>query len=200
MNKKSLILLFVIVIIIGILTAFINISTQKKEVLFQENELDKFISGETILENSGESPIIASGEISTIENISNVTPFVYGSIKAVYSTGWVAGTSSLRKSMIENINNYGFNAIVLDIKDEAGHLSYSSNVQTAKDINASKNMIKDIKAVLDEFHENNIYVIGRIVTFKDPTYAKAVKEIAYQKADGTYWTDSQGNYWPNPYN
>ena len=200
MNKKSLILLFAIVILIGILTAFISISARKKEVLSQGNELTKSTSGENILEKSGENQTTTSGEINTSENISNVTPLVYGPIKAVYSTGWVAGTSSMRKSMIQNITNYNFNAVVLDIKDEAGHLSYSSNVQTAKDIKASKNMIKDIKAVLDEFHENNIYVIGRIVTFKDPTYAKAVKEIAYQKADGTYWTDSQGNYWPNPYN
>ena len=117
MNKKSLILLFAIVIIIGILTAFISISARKKEVLSQGNELNKSTtSGENILENSGENQTTASGEISTSENISNVTPLVYGPIKAVYSTGWVAGTSSMRKSMIQNITNYNFNAVVLDIR------------------------------------------------------------------------------------
>ena len=102
--------------------------------------------------------------------------------------------------MINNINASGFNAVVLDIKDEAGHITYSSNVQTAIDVGACKNMIKDIRNVIDDFHEHNIYVIGRIVTFKDPNYASKKKEISYKKADGTYWTDRSGNYWPNPYN
>lgn len=200
MNKKKLILLFAIAIIIGFAIAAISISHIKKQTIAQNLEPNQINSGDASYTLSNDTEIFTSGENTTVEDVSNITMQVYGPIRAVYSTGWVAGTSSMRKNMIQNINDYNFNAVVLDIKDEAGHLSYTSNVQTAKDIKASKGMIKDIKAVLDEFHENNIYVIGRIVTFKDPTYAKAVKEIAYQKADGTYWTDSQGNYWPNPYN
>lgn len=145
------------------------------------------ISGETIIQEE-------------ILEIPSITPVVYDSIKAVYSTGWVAGTENLRKSMIENIKNNGYNAVVLDIKDEAGHLSYNSSVQTAIDVKASRNMIRDINAVLQDFHDNGIYVIGRIVTFKDPTYAKVKTEFAYKKSDGTCWTDYAGNYWPNPYN
>ena len=112
MNKKSLILLFAIVILIGVLTAFISIPARKKEVLSKGNELNKSTSGESVLENSGENQTTVSGETNTSENISNVTPLVYGPIKAVYSTGWVAGTSSMRKSMIGNITNYNFNAVV----------------------------------------------------------------------------------------
>ena len=51
MNKKSLILLFAIVILIGVLTAFISISARKKEVLSKGNELNKSTSGESVLEN-----------------------------------------------------------------------------------------------------------------------------------------------------
>ena len=177
------------------------------KAIYTPNNIE--VSNNTIIDktiNSGET--ITSGEIiysdNTQNNIAeeksdkhqNLTP---DTIKAVYSTGWVAGSKSLRETMIKNITDNNFNAIVLDIKDEAGHLSYNSTVQTAIDIKASQNMIKDISAVIKEYHENGIYVIGRIVTFKDPTYAKAVKDIAYKKADGSSWTDSAGNYWPNPY-
>ena len=121
-------------------------------------------------------------------------------IKSIYLTGWSAGTKSKRQTVIENMKTYGFNAVVIDIKDEAGQISYPSNVKTAIDISASKKMISNIQDVIQEFHDNDIYVIGRIVTFKDPTYAKRVPEIAYHKADGALWQDYSGNNWPNPYN
>lgn len=189
-NKKIVLIAIAVAITIGIILGILQIF--KKDTITVNNKYHS-TSGENL---SGE--ILSSGEPS--DELSNLTPSVYGPIKAVYSTGWVAGSKNLRETMIKNITENNFNAVVLDIKDESGHLSYASTVQTAIDINASKNMIKDIKSVIQEYHDNGIYVIGRIVTFKDPTYAKAVKDIAYQKADGTYWTDSSGNYWPNPYN
>lgn len=209
-NKFLLIILSIIIILI---VMFCLLSSQKHFSPKNENSSSTSQSGENDFLNSGDinieisgdkviissdtDDVISSGEDNTIQAIS---PTVYSPIKAVYSTGWVAGTKSMRESMIKNINDYGFNAVVLDIKDEAGHLTYNSTVQTAIDVKASKNMVKNIKAVLDEYHQNGIYVIGRIVTFKDPTYAKNIKEISYKKADGTYWTDKNGNYWPNPYN
>ncbi len=120
--------------------------------------------------------------------------------KAVYLTGWSAGTKSKRESTINNLKENGFNAVVIDIKDEAGQLSYSSKVQTAIDIKASKGMIGNIASVLQEFHDNDIYVIGRIVTFKDPLYAKNLTQNAYHNAEGALWKDYSGNNWPNPYN
>lgn len=199
-NKILLIAIIPISIILGLaLGIFKSISNPEKINVSTNNHAENInLSGDTIVINSGENLEIQN-ENNSGEVISNITPLTYDSIKAVYSTGWVAGSKSLREAMIKNINDNGFNAVVLDIKDEAGHLSYNSNVQTAIDINASRNMVKDIKAVINEYHENGIYVIGRIVTFKDPTYAKAVKDISYKKSDGSYWTDSTGNYWPNPY-
>ena len=123
------------------------------------------------------------------------------SLKSVYITGWGIGSKSIRESIITTMKDNGYNAIVIDIKDEAGQLSYNSNVQIAKDIGSSKNMVKDINAVIKELHENGIYVIGRIVTFKDPIYAGSIKtSVAYKKADGTTWKDYSNNAWPNPYN
>lgn len=199
MKKKTFIIIAIIFLISLIIGTIIFITSQRtNETMTNYHRPNSSLdSGETI--NSGEIFTSISGEENT-NAMQNITPLVYDSIRAVYSTGWVAGTKSMREKMIKDIVDNDFNAIVLDIKDEAGHLSYNSSVQTAIDINASRNMIKDIKSVIDEYHENGIYVIGRIVTFKDPTYAKNVKDIAYKKADNSYWTDKGGNYWPNPYN
>lgn len=122
------------------------------------------------------------------------------SVKAVYTTGWAAGTKRIRDSMIETLKENGYNAIVIDIKDEAGHLSYDSTVKVANDIGSSKKMISNVSDVIKEFKDEGFYVIGRIVTFKDPLYASKTSSIAYKKSDGSIWKDSAGNSWPNPYN
>lgn len=158
----------------------------------------EFISGDDML----------SGDVSNYEDEQD-NPFVPSisskkeipeSVKAVYATGWVMGTPKVRQSMITLIKENGYNAVVIDIKDEAGQLSYNSTVQTSIDINASRKMISNVEAVINELKENDIYVIGRIVTFKDPLYASKVSSIAYKKSDGTVWKDYNGNSWPNPYN
>lgn len=121
-------------------------------------------------------------------------------VKAVYLTGWSAGSKAKRESTIANLKENGFNGVVIDIKDEAGRVSYDSKVQSAIDIKASQKMISNIEEAIQEFKDNDIYVIGRIVTFKDPLYAKNNLEQAYKYADGTPWRDYSGNNWPNPYN
>lgn len=203
MNRKILVVSIIFCsALIGLLIGFSDKSYLKEtnsKNLTSNNSGD--ISGDissNLSDNSGDIKN-NSGELSGDEE--NTTKEKYnGPVRAVYATGWVMGTKSLRESMITSIKENNFNAIVIDIKDEAGQLSYDSSVQTAIDTKASKTMVKDISAVINELKENNIYVIGRIVTFKDPNYAGKVNEIAYKKADGSTWKDYSGNSWPNPYN
>ncbi|MBQ9314777.1 MAG: putative glycoside hydrolase [Clostridia bacterium] len=198
MNKKIVYMVMFFILLLLIIYILSNKKEPKKNATFSlTNEFNA--SGEISDTNDFSGENINIDEEYNFDFIGNSSTN-FQTVKAVYSSGWIAGGESSRKEMIQNINTYGFNAIVLDIKDEAGHLSYHSNVQTAIDVNASRNMIKDIKSVIEEYHDNDIYVIGRIVTFKDPTYAKVKKDISFQKVDGSYWTDKSGNYWPNPYN
>ena len=201
MNRSKFLLFFILFTILGVfLGILISIS-------FQKNTQD-FSSGSQISSGDIISNYTASGDVYLTSDSGNsfqempIIPknTLTDTIKSIYLTGWSAGTKSKRQSVIQNLKDYGFNAVVIDIKDEAGQLSYKSTVQTAIDISASRNMISDIRAVIQEFHDADIYVIGRIVTFKDPTYAKKIPEIAYCKSDGSLWQDYAGNYWPNPYN
>lgn len=226
MNSKILVTIVVsISAILGIYIGSTQVATQKEQNKKIPASSDEFIStsGDLInsgdIYSSGDSLILnnenISGDLSTnfenldnnkeIENsssiINNEKNTMPDNFKSVYITGWGIGSKSIRESIITTMKQNGYNAIVLDIKDEAGQLSYNSNVQIAKDIGASRNMIKDIKAVIDELHSNGIYIVGRIVTFKDPIYAGSIKTtVAYKKADGTTWKDYSNNAWPNPYN
>lgn len=193
MDKKIIIITItsiLIGIILGIFFIVPNRSALQNEVEIQDN-INK---NADISELPPESSISIGNEIETQKKI------IRNDIKAIYLTGWSAGTKSKLESSITNLKENGFNAVVIDIKDEAGRLSYKSNVQTAIDIGASQNMISNISNTINLLKENNIYVIGRIVTFKDPLYAKKIQDIAYKKSDGSVWKDYSGNNWPNPYN
>ena len=203
MRKKKIYIFMFNILILLLIFLLLNRFIINKTLPASSPSKEKQLSGEITASelNSGDNTNQVANELKNESeiNLININSTNLSTIKAVYSSGWIAGGENSRKEMIHNLNDYDFNAVVLDIKDEAGHLSYQSNVQTAIDIGASRNMIKDIKLVLENYHENGIYVIGRIVTFKDPTYAKAIHDISYHKADGTCWTDRSGNFWPNPY-
>ncbi|HBK68810.1 MAG TPA: hypothetical protein DDZ91_09225 [Firmicutes bacterium] len=66
------------------------------------------------------------------------------------------------KFMAEN----GLNAMVVDFKDDFGFVTYETQVPLAQKIGAIMKRIK-IKELLKKAKEQNIYVIGRIVVFKD---------------------------------
>ncbi|HEY5285456.1 MAG TPA: putative glycoside hydrolase, partial [Polyangia bacterium] len=56
-------------------------------------------------------------------------------------------------------------AVVIDMKDDLGHLTYPSKIPLGqKQVNV---LIKDPAAMVKTFHEQGIYVIARIVSFKD---------------------------------
>ncbi|MBR4111311.1 MAG: GTP-binding protein [Clostridia bacterium] len=189
---KKLIIIAVISILVGTLIGVYFISRPESSAATDINKENIIIENKTTTNNI--EPISEIIESPVKEKI------IRDDIKAIYLTGWSAGTKSKLESTITNIKENDFNAVVIDIKDEAGRLSYKSNVQTAIDIGASQNMISNITNVINLLKENDIYVIGRIVTFKDPLFAKKVQDIAYKKADNSIWTDYSGNNWPNPYN
>ena len=161
------------------------------EVIPPETIDDNILSGETSVDEQPVTPPI---------NVIQTDKYIPENIKAVYATGWVIGTKSIREDVVSTLKENGYNAIVIDIKDEAGQLSYISSVQTAKDIGASVKMISNVKEIVQQLKDEGFYVIGRIVTFKDPIYASKVSSIAYKKEDGSIWKDYSGNCWPNPYN
>jgi hypothetical protein len=55
----------------------------------------------------------------------------------------------------------------------------------------TNNRIKDIKKVIKQFHNNNIYVIGRIVVFKDKLLTVKRPDLAIKRSTDkkTVWSD-----------
>ncbi|MFY9462777.1 MAG: putative glycoside hydrolase, partial [Candidatus Sungiibacteriota bacterium] len=134
-------------------------------------------------------------------------------IKALYMTADVAndqggGATRLRNHIIALADTTEINAIVIDVKEVCG-AEYDE---------------KNLKKLLEELHQKNIWTIARIVAFKDASqiYAhpewyltrknpKAVKEGACARKQhlvtkntapdanrALLWRDNNGGYWMDP--
>ena len=114
--------------------------------------------------------------------------------------GLYIGSGSALDKAIELCNNSELNTIVIDLKNEYG-LPYMSKVPTAKEIGYVWDAY-DLDAVIEKCHNNNIRVIGRIVSFNDQVAAQHFPERAIQDVDGNVVQFSNEGNKPflNPYN
>lgn len=119
--------------------------------------------------------------------------------KALYLTGWSAGNSKKMDGVIDLINKEKMNAVVIDIKDYSGYVSYRSEIEDVSKYNAEQVMIEDVDGLLKKLHENKIYAIARITVFQDPILAVARPELAIKnKTTGKTWKDNKGLAWIDP--
>jgi hypothetical protein len=125
-------------------------------------------------------------------------------IKAVYITGWSAGSKKYLAYLDALFKATQTNAVVVDIKDYSGMVSYATGAQKAKEYKAYYAQIADINALINHLHAQNIYVIGRVVVFEDPVLARnrpdlaiydklktkeVTKPIVWENNDSLAWVD-----------
>lgn len=123
------------------------------------------------------------------------------SVKAIYVSSWVAATPSIMKRINQLIDTTEVNAVVLDIKDATGRVSFLTHNPIVNETASPENCIKNIDAFINELHSRNVYVIGRISTFQDPYLTKVRPEWALmKKSDGTVWKDRKGLSFLDPGN
>lgn len=104
-------------------------------------------------------------------------------VRAVYMSSWVAGTPTVREKIIKLIDTTEINAVVIDVKDNTGLVSWDGR-------------IRDLDKLLYELHQKNIYVIARIAAFQDPLYVKSHPELAVKNIKtGNVWHDNKGVPW-----
>jgi hypothetical protein len=118
-------------------------------------------------------------------------------VKALYMTSWVASTLSIAKKVIDLVDSTEANALVIDIKDYTGNISFVSGDPRLLEYGAEENRIKNIKEFIGELHKKNIYVIGRIAVFQDPHLVKERPDLAVKTASNknAIWKDRKGITW-----
>jgi hypothetical protein len=115
-------------------------------------------------------------------------------LKAIYMTSCVAGTPSFRDRLVRLIDETEINAVVIDIKDYSGTISFPPPTESWKPAwQHARCGTSDMKQFIATLHEKGIFVIGRITVFQDPFYAERNPSLAVHRAsDGGVWHDHKG--------
>jgi hypothetical protein len=98
------------------------------------------------------------------------------------------------------LTSHGLNTIELDVKDENGYVGFvSADMPTlARKVGAARPYY-DARKVVQEAHKAGIYLIGRVVTFEDPTLTSGEPDLGIQSKYGGVWKTPAGLGWANEY-
>jgi hypothetical protein len=117
--------------------------------------------------------------------------------KGIYVTA--SAMVNRRDEIIDIADTTEINALVIDVKDDNGRITYNMNSELVQEIGAATNTISDMENLIYTLKDKGIYTIARIVAFKDPYLASQKQEWAIKKMDGSLYQDNNNQYWINPY-
>lgn len=118
--------------------------------------------------------------------------------KALY-----AGIYSLKRGIngiLKTIQRGGFNAIVIDVKDDSGNVFFNARNKTAHKIGAVRKNYR-LESTVKRFRQAGVYTIARIVVFKDPKLYRAFgnKYAIWNGRHNTPWVGAPGERWVDPH-
>lgn len=189
------------VVVSLLIIAVLFVTSPPGRAILPENRFD-WLKHFQILPVHGAQALLVTGEANQ-ENeplpekvTEKKTPPV---VKGIYLTSWMTGSSAFRERLVPFIQKTEINAVVIDVKDDDGRLSYRSKVPMVTEIGSDMEKFNPTQ-VIKKLKEDNVYLIARIVTFKDPFLAKHKTEWAVRNRYGGLWQDRKGLYWVDPYN
>ena len=113
-------------------------------------------------------------------------------VKGIYVSAYVAGTGDMIDRIIEQMDQTELNAMVIDVKDDQGRITFAMDSPTVNEIGASKVFINDMPALIQKLKDHNIYPIARVVAFRDPYLAEQKPEWSLHVSDGGIYRDNKG--------
>ncbi len=156
---------------------------------------------EILIDETEQLYVKAHGYRQTSVGLTNKTvllePF---NPKALYVSFWAAGSSKYMNKILKLVKETEINTVIVDIKNEFGDLSYQTDVPLTRQIGAhSQRTIKDIDLFIKKLKDKGLYVIGRVVVFKDDRLAKHYDAYALKDANGTVWRNKENLAWVSPF-
>lgn len=139
-------------------------------------------------------------DFSALADLRGFRDLSYVPVKGIYLSGWAAGHPKILQAQLDLADRTEINAMVIDVKDATGYVSYDSDVPLVNELKLEENRIKDLDALMATLREHEIVPIARIVCFNDPLLAGGKPELAIRHKNGGVWRDKKGSAYTNPYN
>lgn len=164
------------------------------------------VDGEFGMSNESGAEITVDGDTAansgastgSVEDAATVKELNRVKVKGIYVSGPMAGTAGM-DNLISLVDRTELNALVIDVKNDDGYLTCELDVPLAEQIGSEKHYIKDLPTLVQTCKEKNIYLIARVVAFKDPILAEKMPEWSLHNSDGSIFRDKSGLAWVNPY-
>jgi hypothetical protein len=123
-----------------------------------------------------------------------------GYVKGLYMSYSAVGNEEFRNHVKQLLETTELNAVVMDFKGDWGYLTFPTQVAVAKEIGADRAVaLQDPTEFLQWLKDHRIYLIARIVVFKDDLLAQAYPELAVTDSyTGGVWQDGEGLAWADP--
>ncbi|WP_442599690.1 putative glycoside hydrolase [Neobacillus sp. D3-1R] len=99
--------------------------------------------------------------------------------------------------LISLIDKTDLNAMVIDIKDDNGRLTFKP-LKNSPYYHVGHPYIKNPQKLIQTLNAKNIYPIARIVVFKDNVLSKAYPNLSFQTHKGI-WKNDRGDSFTNPF-
>ncbi len=116
-------------------------------------------------------------------------------VKAVYMTSWAAASRKFRDHLYDLVDTTEINAVVIDVKDYTGRISFPMDEPLVEESGAAEDRIPDIREFIAVLHEKGVYVIARISVFQDSYLIDIHPEWAVKTLSGSVWQDYKGVKW-----
>lgn len=119
--------------------------------------------------------------------------------KALYLSFWGIGDRGLRHAAEDLAASTEINALVIDLKGDRGLVPFPTRVALADQVGARPTTtVRNLPELIAHFKEQGLYLIARIVSFKDDPMAHAHPERAVKTASGALFKDLEGLAWMDP--
>ena len=142
-----------------------------------------------------ELPLVEAAGAGPVEvRLDAVTP------RGLYLSFYGVGSRVLRGPALKLIEETELNTLVIDVKGDRGMIPYRSSIPLAGEIGAQRIItVRDVEGLITVFKEKGIYLIARIVVFKDDLLATARPELAVRTQAGEIWRDRENLAWADPF-
>ena len=158
----------------------------------------RMVGGTDVAEVVVEAPGFDRLTMAVPENRTLAATIEPQRIKSLYAPGPAIADPDTRAELLRIADETEINAIVVDVKQDT--IFYDTQVPFFKDLPGVVTPLYDPKAILEELHAHNLYVIARMVVFKDPVVAEARPDLdVIDETTGGPWRDDNGAAWVNAF-